>query len=775
MARSSMVSKYSNGIIIGLNGCYLIKMCNCKKNIRLLLFAANCHLLALFSAQVTIAQNYHWDNVLIGGGGYVVGVKVHPKNADLIYVRTDVGGLYLWSKAKGRLVQLFNWAPDSKSNLYGIAGIALHPLDERIIYVASGKYLGNRPHGVFKSVDYGADWINLHFPVEAAFDVNNENADHRFGNPIEVNPKRPEELWVGTVKDGLWLYDEKTKKWRQIAAIPTGCSIRNIVFDDNPKSDFVYIGIRDKGVYRSGDGGKTFALIPGSISFTIQDMDLSKDGDKLFLATETEGILRLNNARVGHVWSNISPGGYKEFRGLATSPNDNNLLVTSPKPGNALNTIFVSTTSGDRWRVIKKGRITQIFPWHSASFPGAAISQFAFDPDPGHAARVYFTDWYSVWKTEDVLETKVDWSNEIGKGHEEVVCLALASPPRNSSNVVLFTGLADVSGFRHSNVHELPKKSFQASIIPTSAGFNDIAGIDFSERNPNYVAISGENKHADSTGAFALSTDNGKTFVASEGYNPAWGFARLSIGTSDADFEHLAIVAASKKGGVLYSNDGGKTWQPSKGTPTSMDLGVGAGVFNHVFPLASDRVLTNTFYLYNHSNGKVLRSVDGGQTFTTITTWVSDFDAKMASTLNFEDAQSAGKNNRNAACIESAPGVANHLWGALGKYGLYFWNGMKSCKIAVVKEAVLMSLGIPASNTNYPSIYIYGKLLTDTENWIYRSADKGKSWIKINDASHRIGDSPQLMKADRQVYGRIFIGTEGTGVWFGEQKVRRPE
>lgn len=39
---------------------------------------------------------YSWDNLPVGGGGYVTGIAIHPLNKDIIYIRTNVGEAYSW-------------------------------------------------------------------------------------------------------------------------------------------------------------------------------------------------------------------------------------------------------------------------------------------------------------------------------------------------------------------------------------------------------------------------------------------------------------------------------------------------------------------------------------------------------------------------------------------------------------------------------------------------------------------------------------------------------
>ena len=53
---------------------------------------------------------------------------------------------------------------------------------------------------------------------------------------------------------------------------------------------------------------------------------------------------------------------------------------------------------------------------------------------------------------------------------------------------------------------------------------------------------------------------------------------------------------------------------------------------------------------------------------------------------------------------------------------------------------------------------------------LFRSDDMGTSWILINDTQHQMSDlvnGAGSMAGDRQVWGRVYIGTDGRGVFYG--------
>jgi hypothetical protein len=73
----------------------------------------------------------------------------------------------------------------------------------------------------------------------------------------------------------------------------------------------------------------------------------------------------------------------------------------------------------------KKKSMNTTVPWWSSymlSNPWIAAIEF----DPNAAGRVWFTDWYGIWRTENINDNPVVWTN-YQKGHEEVVTFTLIS------------------------------------------------------------------------------------------------------------------------------------------------------------------------------------------------------------------------------------------------------------------------------------------------------------------------------------------------------------
>ena len=108
------------------------------------------------SADLAKPDVYNWNNVAIAGMGFVTGLVIHPHQPDLIYARTDVGGIYRWNISTSSWIQLL----DGERDRYNIESIALDPSNPDVIYAATGAYTSDADGAVLKSRDRGTTWTN---------------------------------------------------------------------------------------------------------------------------------------------------------------------------------------------------------------------------------------------------------------------------------------------------------------------------------------------------------------------------------------------------------------------------------------------------------------------------------------------------------------------------------------------------------------------------------------------------------------------------------------
>jgi xyloglucan-specific exo-beta-1,4-glucanase len=98
-----------------------------------------------------------WRSVSIGGGGFITGLILHPKEKDVVYARVDVAGLFRWDEAAAAWKPLNDWMDETQKNDYGIESVAVDPQDANVVYMATGQY--PFPAGkIYRSADRGDTW-----------------------------------------------------------------------------------------------------------------------------------------------------------------------------------------------------------------------------------------------------------------------------------------------------------------------------------------------------------------------------------------------------------------------------------------------------------------------------------------------------------------------------------------------------------------------------------------------------------------------------------------
>ena len=132
-----------------------------------------------------------WSSIKRGGPG----LGLHPRPANVLHARTDVGGAYRWDPTT------MGWTPIADggslraagNRFHGIESVALDPNDDQPIYIATGKYTFEANGRIFASGDRGVTWTHLDLP----FPLGGNNPGRAMGGRPVVEPHLPSTLFHG--------------------------------------------------------------------------------------------------------------------------------------------------------------------------------------------------------------------------------------------------------------------------------------------------------------------------------------------------------------------------------------------------------------------------------------------------------------------------------------------------------------------------------------------------------------------------------------------------
>lgn len=116
--------------------------------------------------------------------------------------------------------------------------------------------------------------------------------------------------------------------------------------------------------------------------------------------------------------------------------------------------------------------------------------------------------------------------------------------------------------------------------------------------------------------------------------------------------------------------------------------------------------------------------------------------------------------------VAAAPGRVGDLWLSTKWNGLYrSTDGGVGCSERTSCWASY-TLGFGKGAADYPAVYQVGA--TDAVTAVLRSDDAGASWTRINDDRHQWDWTGEVITGDPRVYGRVYLGTNGRGIQYGE-------
>jgi hypothetical protein len=734
------------------------------------------------AATGSVASTYTWKNVQIGGGGFVPDIVFNPSQKNLIYARTDIGGAYRWNQSTSSWTPLMDSIGWDDWGHLGVASLATDSVDPNKVYAAVGMYTNSWDPGngaVLRSSDQGNTWQKTDLP----FKLGGNMPGRGMGERLAIDPNNDKVLYLGTPSgNGLWRSTDSGVTWAKVTSFPnvgdyvadptdtTGYQSDNqgvvwVTFDPTTgtkgsTTQTIYVGVADKdnSVYESTDGGTTWKRVPGQPTGYIAHKGvLDPVNGYLYIATSdtggpydgAKGQVWRYATKTG-TWTNVSPLSdsdvYFGYSGLAIDPeHPGTVMVTGYSSWWPDTQIYRSTDSGASWtaaydwtsypnRSFRYTLDVSSVPWLTfGSNPtppevtpklgwmteGLAIDPFNSDRMMyGTGATIFGTSNLTAWDSGG----KISLTPQV-KGLEETAVNDLISPPTGAP---LLSALGDVDGFRHTDLTAIPSLMYQSPNFTTSDS------LDYAELSPSTIVRTGEVDSGSTDHHIAFSTDDGADWF--QGAEPS---GVTGGGTVAAAADASGFVWSPAGTGVYHTTGYGSSWSASTGVPQ------GARV-------ASDRVDPKTFYAFK--SGTFYVSTDAGATFK----------ATAATGLPSSD----------SVRFKAVPGIKGDIWLAggdtTGAYGLWHSTngGASFTKLSNVDQADTIGFGKAAPGASYQTLYTSAEI--GGVRGIFRSTDEGASWVRINDDQHQYGWTGATITGDPRVYGRVYVGTNGRGIIYGD-------
>lgn len=751
---------------------------------------------------------YDWKNVEIRGGGFATDVVIHPQDSNIMYARSDVAA-FRWDPAGAKWVSIVD--SFMNGNQYPSAGLAVDPNDAtgNVVYAAIGyDWNVTREMDIYKSTDRGNTWVASNVGGSTPIFVGGGSAGRWLGQRLVVDPNNSNVVYYGSQNDGLWrsTSGSSVNSWSQVSAFTARGNAKyglaSIGFDASggttggvTKNIFVSVNGDDAnggGVYYSSNGGATWTEFGGATIERANRLSVGSDG-RVWVAANN-GVFTAARGATALSATNVTAGTWT----VTVNPfNPNHVMIGGDNQYNVKQT-FNALSASPTWNGALGSTSTADAPWRNDTVSYDSIgTSITFDPN-GAGKKVWVTDWYQPWVSDDVTVTSPAWRS-VSKGYETLVTHGLVTAP---SGAPLFSLVADANGFRHADITQAPTKKFTR--------IADGTGLAYCEEDPNFMAQTGGFTWGREGGGMALSTDNGVTWTAVGPGGEQLGGDEYNERSRQYNVGKIVVGSRKQANGYpvlfyapgapvpypdgtprpaqppIYSLNWGQTWSPTTmadGTPMRTNVG---GAYNDVSEnFAADKMDGNTIYWIRGSWGygnDVMRSTNGGQTWSKLYTW-SD----------------TGGHETQTRKVQSVPGRTGDVWVSLYDEFNPTWGtrlarstngGVAWTNIANVKVARSVSFGKAASGAAGPTAWVLGTITIDGVDYkgLFRSDNattstftdaRDATWKRVYafDGTYATGINNQkflVMQADRQTYGRVYVGTGGRGVWVGNDGAPAP-
>jgi len=416
--------------------------------------------------------------VKFGGGGYVSGLVFHPTSANVLYARTDVGGIYRWNQAESSWTPITDGAGfgAAESRYHGVESVAVDPNNDQLVYMAAGMYTTEGNGRLYISSDRGDHWSFVSLP----FPTGGNNPGRAIGERLMVDPNQSSTMFYSSRTAGLWKSGDAGLTWAQVTSLSSAkltqdqvnalgmgsaMGVETVIFDTSTKGsgtatqtiyaaiapDYVQTAGLASNLYKSSNGGASWTPVTTPIAgYHIPHMVRAADGMFYVAFTKESGPGAAGPARFykfdGTTWTLLNNNDSAGYGGVSVSGSGAStriaLGVTNTWGSfSGQQIIRLSDDAGRTWREIAA---TMPHTPADASFWGWPDD---VEIDPANRDHIVYGHGGGVWETRDASSATPSWK-ELNDGIEETAVLSLATPPAGASYTVINSS-GDVGLHRH--------------------------------------------------------------------------------------------------------------------------------------------------------------------------------------------------------------------------------------------------------------------------------------------------------------------------------------
>jgi photosystem II stability/assembly factor-like uncharacterized protein len=348
---------------------------------------------------------------------------------------------------------------------------------------------------------------------------------------LAYDPEYPDRLYLGTSAGQIYVSNDRGGMWQRLARLGERDDyvLDNIAIDpSNTKTIYVaawsvenhFIG----DLFKSTDGGKTWATVPGMQGKSIRAMALAASDPRILVVGALDGVFRSRDG--GRTWERISPEKHAEIKNIesiAIDPKNPEIIYAG-----TWHLPWKTENGGRTWHSIKKGIIDD-------------SDVFSIIVDPIQTNVVYASACSGIYKSEDA---GAQFRKIQGIPFSARRTRVLQQDPVNGS--VVYAGTTE-GLWKTLDAGTTWTRTTDKNVI-----INDVL-ID--PRDPRRVLLA-----TDRSGVLS-SEDGGHVFRASNRGFAHRQVAALLVDRNDGDTLYAGVINDKEFGGAFVSHDGGHNWR----------------------------------------------------------------------------------------------------------------------------------------------------------------------------------------------------------------------